>query len=71
MKITDLFDRGEFAISAEVGPPKGIHIEHLVEENRTLEETYKASYTLSDVEKTALALGMVPAEQVEHVRLGN
>ena len=32
MKITELFERGEFAISAEVGPPKGIHIDHLVEE---------------------------------------
>ncbi len=32
MRITDLFERGEFVVSAEVGPPKGIHAEHLVEE---------------------------------------
>ncbi len=32
MKITELFERGEFVVSAEVGPPKGIHIEGLVEE---------------------------------------
>ena len=32
MKITELFERGEFVVSAEVGPPKGIHIEHLLEE---------------------------------------
>ena len=32
MYITDLFERGEFVVSAEVGPPKGIHLEHLVEE---------------------------------------
>jgi 5,10-methylenetetrahydrofolate reductase len=32
MKITELFERGEFVVSAEVGPPKGIHIENLVEE---------------------------------------
>ena len=32
MKITELFERGEFVVSAEVGPPKGIHIEHMVEE---------------------------------------
>ena len=25
MKITELFDRGEFVVTAEVGPPKGIH----------------------------------------------
>ena len=32
MKITELFDRGEFVVSAEVGPPKGCHIEALIEE---------------------------------------
>ena len=35
MKITELFERGEFVVSAEVGPPKGIHIEHVVEEAKT------------------------------------
>ncbi len=32
MKITELFERGEFVVSAEVGPPKGIHVEGLIEE---------------------------------------
>ena len=32
MRITELFDNGEFVVTAEVGPPKGIHLEHLVEE---------------------------------------
>lgn len=27
MKITELFERGEFVVSAEVGPPKGFHVE--------------------------------------------
>lgn len=35
MKITELFERGEFVVSAEVGPPKGIHIEHTLEEAKT------------------------------------
>ncbi|MCC8161786.1 MAG: methylenetetrahydrofolate reductase [Lachnospiraceae bacterium] len=35
MKITELFERGEFVVSEEVGPPKGIHIEHLLEEAKT------------------------------------
>ena len=26
MKMKELFDRGEFVVSAEVGPPKGIHV---------------------------------------------
>ena len=32
MKVTDLFAKGEFVVSAEVGPPKGCHIEGVVEE---------------------------------------
>ena len=32
MKITELFDRGEFVVSAEVGPPKGINVDNVVEE---------------------------------------
>jgi 5,10-methylenetetrahydrofolate reductase len=35
MKITELFERGEFVVSAEVGPPKGFHIEHMLEEAKT------------------------------------
>ena len=35
MKMKELFDRGEFAVSAEVGPPKGIHVNELVEEAKT------------------------------------
>ena len=32
MRITELFDRGQFVVTAEVGPPKGFHIDHLIEE---------------------------------------
>ena len=32
MRITELFDNGQFVVTAEVGPPKGFHIELLVEE---------------------------------------
>ncbi len=32
MKITELFKRGEFVVSAEVGPPKGFHVEPMLEE---------------------------------------
>ncbi len=31
MKITELFDKGQFVVTAEVGPVKGFHVEHLVE----------------------------------------
>lgn len=32
MKITEAFERGEFVVTAEVGPPKGFHIEGMLEE---------------------------------------
>ena len=32
MRITELFDRGEFVITTEVGPPKGFHLDHLLHE---------------------------------------
>ena len=35
MRISELFDNGEFVVTAEVGPPKGFHLEHLVEEATT------------------------------------
>ena len=34
MKITELFDRGEFVVTAEIDPPKGIHIDGLLEETK-------------------------------------
>ena len=32
MRISKRFEAGEFVVTAEVGPPKGFHVEHLVEE---------------------------------------
>ncbi len=32
MKITDRFSKGEFVVTAEVGPPKGFHVDELVSE---------------------------------------
>ena len=32
MRISELFDNGQFVVTAEVGPPKGIHLDHMVEE---------------------------------------
>lgn len=38
-------------------------------ENLELQAEYEAGYNLEQVEQTALALGMVPKDQVEHVTL--
>ena len=45
------------------------HVERLIEENHTMREQYEAGYDLDQVKKTALALGMVPVDQVEHISL--
>ena len=60
MKITDLFERGEFAISAEVGPPKGIHIEHLVEEAKTYLSGITA-VNVTDNQSSVMRMGSLPA----------
>ena len=38
MRITELFDNGEFVVTAEVGPPKGIDASHVVNEAKALDE---------------------------------
>ena len=38
-------------------------------EQRDLNVTYENSYDLEEVKETALALGLVPRDQVEHVRM--
>ncbi|MBR5753445.1 MAG: methylenetetrahydrofolate reductase [Clostridia bacterium] len=35
MRISEKFDRGDFVITAEIGPQKGIHMESVVEEAKT------------------------------------
>ena len=40
-------------------------------ENTEMTTKYQEGYDLEAVEKTAIALGMVPADQVTHIQLGN
>lgn len=45
------------------------YVETLHAENTALQATYENSYDLEQVEKTALALGMVPMEQVKRITI--
>lgn len=45
------------------------YVQTLQQEQATLEVTYHEGYDLEAVEKTALALGLVPKEQVRHVTI--
>ena len=42
------------------------YVLHLQQVNQERKEIYHNSYTLEEIEKTALALGMVPMDQVAH-----
>ena len=44
-------------------------VQQLIEKNESLRTQYNEGYDLEQIEKTALALGMVPAEQVAHVSI--
>jgi len=60
MRITELFDRGEFVISAEVAPPKGIHIEEMVKNaGRYLERAHAINVT--DNQSSVMRLGSLAA----------
>lgn len=56
MKITELFERGEFVVSAEVGPPKGFHVEHLLEEAKTYLSEITA-VNVTDNQSSVMRLG--------------
>ena len=56
MKMKELFDRGEFAVSAEVGPPKGIHVDELVEEAKTYLKGVHA-VNVTDNQSSVMRLG--------------
>jgi len=56
MRITELFDRGEFVLTAEVGPPKGTNIDHLLYEA----EEYLTDLTainVTDCQSSVMRLG--------------
>lgn len=44
-------------------------VEKVLMENQELQKEYESGYDLEQVERTALALGMVPKAQVQHVKL--
>ena len=56
MKVTELFERGEFVVSAEVGPPKGCHLEGLVEEAKEFLGGISA-VNVTDCQSSVMRLG--------------
>ncbi len=60
MRITELFDNGQFVVTAEVGPPKGIHADHLVEEAKTYLSGITA-VNVTDNQSSVMRIGSLPA----------
>ena len=60
MRITELFDKGEFVVTAEVGPPKGIHIATLVEEAKEYLSDITA-VNVTDNQSSVMRMGSLPA----------
>jgi 5,10-methylenetetrahydrofolate reductase len=57
MKLTDLFQRGEFVVTAEVGPPKGFHIEQLLHEAETYLKGRVHAVNVTDNQSSIMRLG--------------
>lgn len=45
------------------------YVQTLREENVRLEQEFAEGYDIEEIERTALALGMVPEDQVEHITM--
>lgn len=59
----------EFAAARQEELQMEAYVEQLSSQNQQLRDAYETGYDLEAVEKTALALGMVPKEQVQTVTI--
>jgi 5,10-methylenetetrahydrofolate reductase len=57
MRLTELFQRGEFVVTAEVGPPKGYHIDHLLHEVDTYLKGRVHAVNVTDNQSSVMRLG--------------
>ena len=55
-----MFDNGQFVVTAEVGPPKGIDASHLVEEAKTYLSGITAA-NVTDNQSSVMRMGSLPA----------
>ena len=60
MRITELFDNGQFVVTAEVGPPKGCHMEHVVEDAKEYLSGITA-VNITDNQSSVMRMGSFPA----------
>lgn len=56
MKLSDLFAQGKFVCTGEIGPPKGCHLDHLMEEAEVLRGRVDG-INVTDLQAAAMRLG--------------
>ena len=66
MLIVSVVQMGQAQHEAKVMRDYAVSLE---QKNETLQNTYASSYDLEEVERIALAMGMVPTEQVQHLQM--
>ena len=59
----------EYRHSLQQTRQMGAYVQQLRQENANLQRTYQAGYDLEEIEQIALEAGMVPAENMERVRI--
>jgi 5,10-methylenetetrahydrofolate reductase len=56
MKLSELFIKGKFVVTSEIGPPKGVNIEHLLKEAELLKGKVDA-INVTDLQSSVMRLG--------------
>ncbi|GAH42907.1 unnamed protein product, partial [marine sediment metagenome] len=56
MKLSELFDKGEFVVTGEVGPPKGANVDEVME-GAELMKDYVAAINITDNQSAVMRLG--------------
>ena len=56
MRITDAFKRGEFVLTAEIGPPKGFHLDHVLSETEEYLQDVTA-INVTDCQSSIMRMG--------------
>ena len=59
MKLIELFNQGKFVLSSEVGPPKGIEIEKVLDDAELLRGKIDA-FNVTDLQSSVMRLGALP-----------
>ena len=59
----------ELGVTIQKNQQMEAYLQQLQEDNQRLQEQYEAGYDLDYIRETALAMGLVPMEQVQHIQM--